>query len=194
MERNKQERIKIFTDILGDICPDGFIERLDKEGYFEAPAGKKHHGAFEGGLFEHSVLVTSELVELTNKLGLKWERHEGPLVVGMFHDLCKVKQYITTKVPADENEMELGSDQYTGVCYEWNKKQNLPGHGEASIFRLMEYGGPQLKNDEMYCIRYHMEAYQGQQEWDPLDMAIKQYPNILYTHLADMIASKLKGA
>lgn len=194
MERNKQERIKIFTDILGEICPDGFIERLDKEGYFEAPAGKKHHGAFEGGLFEHSVLVTSELVELTNKLGLKWERHEGTLVVGMFHDLCKVKQYITTKVPADENEMELGSDQYTGVCYEWNKKQNLPGHGEASIFRLMEYGGPQLKNDEMYCIRYHMEAYQGQQEWDPLDMAIKQYPNILYTHLADMIASKLKGA
>lgn len=194
MERNKQERIKIFTDILGEICPDGFIERLDKEGYFEAPAGKKHHGAFEGGLFEHSVLVTSELVELTNKLGLKWERHEGPLVVGMFHDLCKVKQYITTKVPADENEMELGSDQYTGVCYEWNKKQNLPGHGEASIFRLMEYGGPQLKNDEMYCIRYHMEAYQGQQEWNPLDMAIKQYPNILYTHLADMIASKLKGA
>ena len=194
MERNKQERIKIFTDILGEICPDGFIERLDKEGYFEAPAGKKHHGAFEGGLFEHSVLVTSELVELTNKLGLKWERHEGPLVVGMFHDLCKVKQYITTKVPADENEMELGSDQYTGVCYEWNKKQNLPGHGEASIFRLMEYGGPQLKNDEMYCIRYHMEAYQGQQEWDPLDMAIKQYPNILYTHLADMIASKLEGA
>jgi 3'-5' exoribonuclease len=194
MERNKQERIKIFTDILGEICPDGFIERLDKEGYFEAPAGKKHHGAFEGGLFEHSVLVTSELVELTNKLGLKWERHEGPLVVGMFHDLCKVKQYITTKVPADENEMELGSDQYTGVCYEWNKKQNLPGHGEASIFRLMEYGGPQLKNDEMYCIRYHMEAYQGQQEWDPMDMAIKQYPNILYTHLADMIASKLKGA
>lgn len=194
MERNKQERIKIFTDILGEICPDGFIERLDKEGYFEAPAGKKHHGAFEGGLFEHSVLVTSELVELTNKLGLKWERNEGPLVVGMLHDLCKVKQYITTKVPADENEMELGSDQYTGVCYEWNKKQNLPGHGEASIFRLMEYGGPQLKNDEMYCIRYHMEAYQGQQEWDPLDMAIKQYPNILYTHLADMIASKLKGA
>lgn len=194
MERNKQERIKIFADILGEICPDGFIERLDKEGYFEAPAGKKHHGAFEGGLFEHSILVTSELVELTNKLGLKWERHEGPLVVGMLHDLCKVKQYIATKVPADENEMELGSDQYTGVCYEWNKKQNLPGHGEASIFRLMEYGGPQLKTDEMYCIRYHMEAYQGQQEWDPLDMAIKQYPNILYTHLADMIASKLKGA
>lgn len=49
MERNKQERINIFTDILGEICPDGFIERLDKEGYFEAPAGKKHHGACEGG-------------------------------------------------------------------------------------------------------------------------------------------------
>lgn len=193
MERNKQERINIFTDILGEICPDGFIERLDKEGYFEAPAGKKHHGAYEGGLFEHSIMVTFELIELTDRLGLKWERHEGPLVVGLLHDLCKVKQYITTPVPADEAEMKQGPETYTGKIYEWNKKQNLPGHGEASIFRLMEYGGPQLKADEMYCIRYHMGAYQGQQEWDPLDMAIKQYPNILYTHLADMIASKLKG-
>lgn len=47
MER--EERIKVFTDLLGGICPDGFIERLKAEGYFEAPAGMKHHGAHEGG-------------------------------------------------------------------------------------------------------------------------------------------------
>lgn len=192
MERNKEERIKIFTDLMRDICPEGFIERLDKEGYFEAPAGAKHHGAYEGGLFNHSLQVSYELIELTEKLGLKWERHEGPLVVGLLHDLCKVKQYISISVPADEVEMELGPDMFTGKAYEWNKKQNLPGHGEASIFRLMEYGGPQLKADELYCIRYHMEAYQ-QNEWGQLDMAIKQYPNIIYTHLADMVAAKLKG-
>lgn len=190
MER--QERIKVFTDLLGDICPEGFIERLEAEGYFDAPAGMKHHGAYEGGLFDHSLQVSYGLIELTEKLGLKWERHEGPLVVGLLHDLCKVKQYISINVPADEAEMELGPDMFTGKEYEWNKKQNLPGHGEASIFRLMEYAGPQLKADELYCIRYHMEAYQ-QNEWGQLDMAIKQYPNIIYTHLADMIASKLKG-
>lgn len=190
MER--EERIKVFTDLLGGICPDGFIERLKAEGYFEAPAGMKHHGAHEGGLFDHSLQVSYELIELTEKLGLKWERHEGPLVVGLLHDLCKVKQYISINIPANEAEMELGPDMFTGKEYEWNKKQNLPGHGEASIFRLMEYGGPQLKADELYCIRYHMEAYQ-QNEWGQLDMAIKQYPNITYTHLADMVAAKLKG-
>lgn len=157
MER--EERIKVFTDLLGGICPDGFIERLKAEGYFEAPAGMKHHGAYEGGLFDHSLQVSYELIELTEKLGLKWERHEGPLVVGLLHDLCKVKQYISINIPANEAEMELGPDMFTGKEYEWNKKQNLPGHGEASIFRLMEYGGPQLKADELYCIRYHMEAY-----------------------------------
>lgn len=192
MERNKEERIKIFTDLMEDICPDGFIERLEAEGYFEAPAGMKYHGAYEGGLFDHSFQVAKELLALTGALGLSWERVEGPVVVGLLHDLCKVKQYISINVPADEIEIELGPDMFTGKAYEWNKKQNLPGHGEASIFRLMEYGGPQLKADELYCIRYHMEAYQ-QNEWGQLDMAIKQYPNIIYTHLADMIAAKLKG-
>lgn len=188
----REERVKVFTDLLGGICPDRFIERLEAEGYFEAPAGMKHHGAYVGGLFDHSLQVSYELIELTEKLGLKWERHEGPLVVGLLHDLCKVKQYIPINIPANEAEMELGPDMFTGKVYEWNKKQNLPGHGEASIFRLMEYGGPQLKADELYCIRYHMEAYQ-QNEWGQLDMAIKQYPNIIYTHLADMVAAKLKG-
>lgn len=191
MER--EERIKVFTDLLGDICPDGFIERLEAEGYFEAPAGMKHHGAYEGGLFDHSLQVAYELQNLTLKLGLTWERANGPLVVGLLHDLCKVKQYI--KTPIEEVEISAGSEKQItthGHYYAWNEKQNLPGHGEASIFRIMEWGGPQLKADEMYCIRYHMEAYQ-QQEWKELDAAIRQYPNIIYTHLADMIASKLKG-
>lgn len=192
MERSKEKRIKMFADLMRGVCTDEFIERLDKEGYFEAPAGMKHHGAYEGGLFEHSAQVAYELQNLTNRLGLEWERPEGPIVVGLLHDLCKAKQYISINIPANEAEMELGPDMFTGKEYEWNKKQNLPGHGEASIFRLMEYGGPQLKADELYCIRYHMEAYQ-QNEWGQLDMAIKQYPNIIYTHLADMVAAKLKG-
>lgn len=188
-----EERIKIFRELMGSVCTDEFIERLEKEGYFIAPAGMKHHGAYEGGLFHHSLHVAYELKNLKERLELQWERTEGPVVVGFLHDLCKIQQYIAIPTPTDEIEMEQGPETYTGRFYEWNKKQNLPGHGEASIFRLMEYGGPQLKADEMYCIRYHMGAYQGQQEWEALDAAIKQYPNILYTHLADMIASKLKG-
>ena len=193
-KRSREERIKIFTDLMGAICQADFIEKLNSEGYFDAPAGMKHHGAYEGGLFDHSLQVAYELKTLTDKLLLRWMRPEGPLVVGLFHDLCKVKQYI--KIPIEEAEISADFERHAiehGYSYEWNKKQNLPGHGEASIFRIMEWEGPQLKADELYCIRYHMEAYQGQQEWQPLDAAIRQYPNIIYTHLADMIASKLKG-
>lgn len=186
-KRSREKRIEIYADLMKPIFPLKFSVRLEKEGYFTAPAGAKHHGAYEGGLFDHSLQVAYELQNLTNRLELKWERPEAPLVIGMLHDLCKVKQYTQITKPIEGSEGELA------IEYEWDKKQNLPGHGEASIFRIMEWGGPQLKADEMYCIRYHMGAYQGQQEWKELDAAIKEHPNIIYTHLADMIASKLKG-
>ena len=47
-----------------------------------------------------------------------------------------------------------------------------------------------LTEEELLCIRYHMGAYE-KEAWDQYDMAIKKYPNVLWTHHADMIASKL---
>ena len=116
MVRSERSRLGVWIFLLNMTV----IERLKAEGYFEAPAGMKHHGAYEGGLFDHSLQVSYELIELTEKLGLKWERHEGPLVVGLLHDLCKVKQYISITIPANEAEMELGPDMFTGKEYEWN--------------------------------------------------------------------------
>lgn len=193
MESPKKMMIERFTSLMEGICTQEFVRRLDAEGYFEAPAGMKHHGAREGGLFRHSLCVAQELYKLTERNGLIWQRQQGPVIVGLLHDLCKVKQYIG--IAETRVELFAGEERRTisEMRYEWNKENNLPGHGDASIFRIMEWGGPQLKEDELYCIRYHMGAYQGQQEWQQLDMAIRQYPNILYTHLADMIASKLKG-
>lgn len=48
------------------------VERLDKIGFFDAPASTKFHSAYSGGLFDHSKVVTEQLVNLTERLGLKW--------------------------------------------------------------------------------------------------------------------------
>lgn len=141
MKRTREQRIEFFVEVMEGICSSCFTDNLIEAGYFDAPAGIKHHGAYEGGLFEHSIQVTYELCELSEKLNLKWERQGAEKVIGLFHDLCKMQQ---------------------------------------------------LTKEEIYCIRYHMGAYEGQPAWDFVDRAIKQYPNILYTHMADMIASKLK--
>ena len=91
--KNKEERIELFKGLIGGVCKEEFVERLDAEGYFDAPAGMKHHGTHEGALVDHSLEVGYQLVELSMKLNLKWERPEGPWIVGLLHDLCKVKQY-----------------------------------------------------------------------------------------------------
>jgi hypothetical protein len=47
-----------------------------------------------------------------------------------------------------------------------------------------------LTEEEMLCIRYHMGAYE-KEEWSEFDLAIRKYENVLWTHQADMLASKV---
>ena len=60
-----------------------------------------------------------------------------------------------------------------------------------SVIRALQLV-PDLTEEEMLCIRYHMGAYQTD-EWNEFDAAIHKYPNVLYTHMADMGASKIMG-
>lgn len=148
-----------------------FYDWLIKNGFTTAPASTKYHGACDGGLYKHSVSVAENLMKLTSSLELKWQRMQSPAIIGMFHDLCKIDQYIKT---------EDG--------YEYNPNVLLAGHGEKSVMLLSQF--MQLTEEEMLCIRYHMGAY-VKEDWNGFDLAIKKYPNVLYTHTADMLASKL---
>ena len=143
-------------------------------GFFEAPASTKYHGNYEGGLFGHSIMVTQELVNLTKKLDLKWERPQSPYIVGLLHDLCKVDNY---------TKKEDGS-------YDYNKDKIFTGHGSLSVVRASEMF--KLTEEEKACIFHHMGAYEKDM-WNEYDKAIEKYPNVLYTHTADMIASKIIG-
>jgi len=49
-----------------------------------------------------------------------------------------------------------------------------------------------LTEEEILCIRYHMGAYNCD-DWEGYDKAIRKYPNVLFTHTADMYASKVLG-
>lgn len=161
---------------LTDLLAKGFISQkfhdwlvFDND-FLTAPASTKYHGACEGGLYMHSVAVTDTLVDFTKKLGLQWQKERSPYIVGMFHDLCKVDQY---------TQIENG--------YEHDEDVLLKGHGEKSIMLLSQF--MTLTEEEIMCIRYHMGAYETE-NWKQFDLAIKKYPNVLFTHTADMYASK----
>ena len=158
------------------------LEWLREKGFYDAPAAVKHHGNYPGGLFDHSLQVAYELIQLTQRLDLRWQRDDSPAVVGILHDVCKLDDYIITRKEMDEVHE---------ISPEYNKEKIMPGHGEKSLILLM--GHIDLTDEEIMCIRYHMGPYEGQQAWEYYSRAIRSYPNVLYTHTADMIASQIKG-
>lgn len=77
---NRKGEFKIFME--HHVCDVSTVaDRLDELGYFSAPASAGHHGNADGGLYDHSKMVTLELLDLTEKLGLKWGRPESPYKV-----------------------------------------------------------------------------------------------------------------
>ncbi|MCM1234475.1 MAG: hypothetical protein NC489_30615 [Ruminococcus flavefaciens] len=171
----EQKRIDRFMSMVGVFVNSDMVKDLQEKGFFIAPASIKYHGAYEGALFDHSYEVAKALVNLTRKLELPWERSRSPFIVGMFHDLCKMDDYIKSE---------------DGV---WEKRKDpiLPGHGEKSVILLQKY--MELTEEEIICIRWHMGAFDVKENWNLYGAACTRYPNVLYTHTADMIAARILG-
>lgn len=156
---------------------DLLSEFLQRHRMLDAPASTKYHGAWPGGWFEHSLCVMQQLVLLTERNGLGWKRPESPYIVGFFHDICKLDQYV-----------EVRKDEDGKPVYAWNQNTLFKGHGEKSVLILAAMGA-QLTEEEVACIRYHMGAFIDREQWNDYSRAVEIYPNVLWTHTADMIAS-----
>ena len=175
-EQATAEREAEFLQIMrGIILPGELLVYLRESGYFEAPASLKYHGAYDGGLFDHSRAVTHQLLDLSGRLNLDWERDRSPRIVGMFHDLCKLDDY------------KRGA---SGI-WEYKNASLIPGHAEKTLCILQQF--MTLTEEEMLCIRWHMGAFDDKEKWAFYGRAIEKYPNVLYTHTADMIASRIMG-
>ena len=152
------------------------IRWLKSTDYFSAPASTKYHAAYPGGLFDHNMNVLDELLRLTrNHTTCPWGRPESPFIIATLHDVTKLGLYLEQK---DNDEITYVKNP----DYVWN------GHGEDSVNKLLMH--MELTEEEKMCIRYHMGAYETE-DWDGYDKAIRMYPNVLWTHAADMIASKV---
>ena len=185
------ERIRKFDAIseLERFNNPTFRTWLVENGFFVKPAAISHHGNYTGGLFDHSYEVMEDLVEMTEKFGVKWERPESPWIVGMFHDLCKMDDYFDVKA---SNVVMMGTGSPVTKNPEWQHNPNciLKGHGDKSVMMLSQW--MTLTEEEIMCIRFHIGAYETE-GWKQLDAAIKKYETVLWTHTADMYASKVKG-
>lgn len=169
------ERMKQFRGLLESYREKNRAEYESLElslltiGFFECPASTKFHGAYEGGLFDHSFAVAKCLRSLTNRLELKWQREESPELVGVLHDICKTMKY---KKIASGYEYIKGSPE---------------GHGELSVEMLVDK--IILTTEEKESIYWHMGTFTDAEQWPEYTAAIQKFPNILWTHTADMMAA-----
>lgn len=154
-----------------------FIKWLNLHGFFDYPASISHHGQQNGGLFDHSYAVAKTLESMTERFELKWNSKSSPFVVGMFHDLCKLDNY----KPA------IGSGD--PEAWEYNNASMWVGHGEKSVMMLQQH--MDITTEELMCIRWHMGAFEGEKFYNNYGNAVTQYPNVLWTHTADMVAARI---
>lgn len=184
----ERERLALFESAgLDKIVSQDFKTYLLANGFFRAPASTKYHGAYEGGLFDHCFMVMNFLVELSAKNDLHWKRAESPFIIGMFHDLCKIDQY-RHPVMAET----LGGEViYDESHWEYNPDTAIKGHGDKSVILLSQY--MTLTEEEVMCVLYHMGAFTDREHWREFTNTVQRFPNVLWTHHADMIASHVVG-
>lgn len=180
-----EDRKQVLVEYLNEMGVYGpafakIVEFLyTKTDYFYGPSSTKWHAAYPGGGFDHALGVTRCLVELTQKGVCKpWQREVSPFLVGLLHDVTKLGAY---SMMTEELEPR----------YTYNTEHQVLScvHGEDSLLKVMQHLS--LTEEEQACIRWHMGAYEGKESWAGYDAAIRQFPNVLWTHTADMYASKV---
>ena len=92
LEKQKQEFLTLCRENIKRDGLEDLLGWLQKSDFFTAPASTRYHGAYEGGLCEHSL----DVYHMAKKAiaGYELELTEESVVVAtLFHDLCKVNFY-----------------------------------------------------------------------------------------------------
>lgn len=184
----KQTFLEIYKQHIIRDGADKFLEYLCSKScdFFTAPASTKFHGAYEGGLAEHSVNVynclRSYLSRAESLYGLSYSE-ETIALVSLLHDVCKINCY----KPGFRNVKDDHGVWQKVPTFEFDDA--LPyGHGEKSVYILSGY--MRLTREEAFAIRYHM-GFSGTEDSRNVGAAFEQFPLSFALSVADMEATFL---
>ena len=162
---------------------ENLISFLEKTDFFTAPASTRFHGAYEGGLLEHSMKVYELLDKKIKQTYLDINIDDATIkIVALLHDICKLNFY---KVDYRNAKNELGV--WEKVPY-YTIEDTIPyGHGEKSVMMISEY--IKLTSEEKYSIRWHMGFTEPKEVYGTIGQAYKKYPLALLLFEADLEAT-----
>lgn len=184
----KERFIELYKKCIQREGADKLLEYLlsKSSDFFTAPASTRFHGAYEGGLVEHSLNVFDCLQDylerdrVKNTYNLNYDA-ESVAIVALLHDICKINCYKAgTRNVKDENGV-----WQSVPTYEYDDR--LPyGHGEKSVYIIT--GFMKLTREEAFAIRYHM-GFSGVEDKRNVGDAFEQFPLGFALNTADMEAT-----
>ena len=181
----REEFIAVYQENIQRRGADRLLEWLDSDAsdFFTAPSSTRFHGAYEGGLVEHSLNVYECLKDYLNRprtkelYGMDYTP-ETIAVTALLHDICKVGFYAVDYRNA-KNEQGV----WEKVPY-YTVRDTLPyGHGEKSVYMIQSF--MRLTRDEAFAIRYHM-GFSGNEDKNSVGRALEMFPLALAVNVADM--------
>ena len=194
-ERNNNANDKILSLLKNELSyslnneEDKLIKRaiykilIKYSTFFNEPASTKFHGAYKGGLVDHSLAVYLAAIRTSIYYGI--QVFEVNPIACLFHDICKVGKY---KLIKDDKK---GDDSFK---YIYNNEYNGIEHGAESLRRLLNIEGVSELIPEPWqiAIAYHMGVFGvSSTEMQNFSTMSERYPEVLLLHHADMIATKI---
>ena len=183
----KDTFLQIYQSKIHREGADKFLEYLtEKSDFFTAPASTRYHGAYEGGLAQHSVNVYECLRAYMDRERVKDLYHmnyseETITLVSLLHDVCKIGCYKTSM----RNVKDESGIWQRVPFYQFDDP--LPyGHGEKSVYIIS--GFMRLSREEAFAIRYHM-GFSGNEDKGSVGKAFEQFPLAFALSVADMEAT-----
>ena len=187
-EQLKNEFTEIYTEKIKRHGAEQLLKFMlsDQSDFFTAPSSTRFHGAYEGGLVQHSLNVYHCLVDYlerprTKEMYKMDYSEETIALVSLLHDICKMNFYEVSYRNA-KNEQGV----WEKVPY-YTINDTLPyGHGEKSVYIIS--GFMRLSREEAFAIRYHM-GFSGIEDKNSIGKAFEMFPLAFALSVADMEAT-----
>jgi len=148
MEQNKKQQYIELLTATQRKGMDKLLAWLESTDFFTAPASTRFHGAYEGGLLEHSMNVYNAFQKL-------FPDEEDPASVAictLLHDLCKANFYAV-----EYRNKKNSRGEWEKVPVYVVEDQFPYGHGEKSVYLIEHF--VRLKKEEAFAIRWHMGGF-----------------------------------
>ena len=183
----RDEFLEIYRANIHREGAEALLDYLEnKSDFFTAPASTRYHGAYAGGLCDHSVNVYHCLRDYLSRArvqelyGLEYS-DETVALVALLHDVCKVGCY-----KSGTRNVKGSDGKWTAVPTFFFDDPLPYGHGEKSVYIVN--GFLRLTREEAMAIRWHM-GFSGGEDKGLVGQAFQKYPLAFALATADMEAT-----